>query len=178
MAGKTRKAGPPAHAADPFAGYPDKLRHSTQNPKIVYVRANDLYALRGPAGSRELPLATLNAESGEAIRVYRGTTRATSARALSETPPLPVYSQGAEAYAIPTGRVLVRFADSIKAESRADDLKKLGYRIAQTLVYAPNAAWLESESGMTDALRNIERVERLEGVENVEPQFLSPRAAK
>ena len=178
MAGKNRRAGPAARAADPFAGYPDTLRHSTQNPKVVYVRTNGLYAIRGAAGSRDLPLATLNAEGGEAIRVYRRTTGATTARALAEAPLLPVYSQGAEAYAIPTGRVLVRFADSIKAESRAGDLKKLGYRIAQTLVYAPNAAWLESESGMTDALRNIERVEQLAGVENVEPQFLSPRAAK
>lgn len=178
MAGKNRKSGPSARAADPFAGYPDKLRHSTQNPKVVYVRANDLYAVRGPAGTRDLPVATVNAEGGEAIHVYRGATGTKAARSLAAAPPLPVYSQGAGAYAIPTGRVLVRFADSIKAESRAADLKKLGYRIAQTLVYAPNAAWLESESGITDALRNIERVERLAGVENVEPQFLSPRAAK
>ncbi len=178
MAGKNRKAGPAARAADPFARYPDKVRHSTQNPKVVYVRADGLYALRGPAESRDLPLATLSAEGGEAIRVYRGATGPATARALTAAPPLPVYSQGAEAYAVPTGRVLVRFADSIKAESRAADLKKLGYRIAQTLAYAPNAAWLESESGMTDALRNIEQVERLAGVENVAPQFWSPRASK
>jgi hypothetical protein len=184
MAEKPRK--PAASKSDPLASYPQQLRHSTQNPGIVYVRASDMYALRGAAaGLREAPLITLAAEGGDSIRVYRGnpapSARPPGARtaAAPTAAVLPVYSQTVgDGLAVPTGRVFVRFADAIKAESRADELKKLGYRIAQTLVYAPNAAWLEADDGAPAALRNIERVEKLEGVENVEPQFLSPRASR
>lgn len=179
MAEKPRK--PAASKSDPLAGYPQKLRQSTQNPGIVYVRASDMYALRGGAtGLREAPLATLSADGGDSIRVYRGSPGpAARSAAAPAAAVLPVYSQAVgDGLAIPTGRVFVRFADAIKAESRAAELKKLGYRIAQTLAYAPNAAWLEAEDGAPSALRNIERVEKLDGVENVEPQLLSPRAAR
>lgn len=178
MAEKPRK--PAASKSDPLASYPQKLRQSTQNPGIVYVRASDMYALRGAAaGLREAPLVTLAAEGGDSIRVYRGNPAPGVRSATPTAAVLPVYSQAVgDGLAVPTGRVFVRFADAIKAESRADELKKLGYRIAQTLVYAPNAAWLEADDGAPAALHNIERVEKLDGVENVEPQFLSPRAAR
>jgi hypothetical protein len=80
---------------------------------------------------------------------------------------------------IPTGRLLVRFADTVSAESRASDLNRAGFRIAQALSYAPNAAWIEAtDDGVRAALNNIEQVERLPDVQNVEPQLIAPRVSK
>jgi hypothetical protein len=45
--------------------------------------------------------------------------------------------------------------------------------------YAPHAAWLEAADGsLAQALGGIARLEALSDVENVEPQWLTERAAK
>ena len=164
-----------------LSDFPEKLKRSTQTPDLVYLRATDFYAVRGmPAhAERDVPVLTVNTDNGESIHVYRGVPKQT--RALSGSlSVMPVYSRpSAENIVVPTGRVFVRFADSIKAETKADELKKAGYKIAQTLVYAPNAAWLEATNGdVAMALNNIEKLEKLADVENVEPQLLAPRALK
>ncbi len=80
---------------------------------------------------------------------------------------------------VPTGRVLVRFAESVQAESKREALHAAGYRIVAVLGYAPHCAWLEAASGdRAQALRDIERVEALSDVQNVEPQWLSQRATR
>jgi hypothetical protein len=164
-----------------LADFPQKLKRSTQTPNLVYVRATDFYAVRGtPArAERDVPVLTVNTDNGESIRVYRGVPKQT--RALSGSPSvMPVYSlPSTESVVVPTGRVFVRFADAIKAETKGDELKKAGYKIAQTLGYAPNAAWLEATNGdVALALDNLEKLEELADVENVEPQLLAPRALK
>ncbi len=191
-----------AAAADPLDGYPTRLRHSTENPGVVYVRASGLFALRGsvsPASrsAADAPLLSLQTDGGDKISIYRGAPApgTTRARAMDGPRAIAVYELGRSAsaktparagrganssggLAVPTGRVFVRFGDAIKAESRADELQKLGYRIAQTLAYAPNAAWLESIDGDQAALRNIDAIEKLAGVVNVEPQLLTQRATR
>lgn len=174
----------PAPSADPLAAFPAKLRHSTSNPDVVYVRAPGFFARRGatPRGLDDAPMMTLDAD-GDAIHVYRGVTpaapRARSPEARDDRL-LAVYARDASAtaLAIPTGRVFVRFADALKAEAFSDKLRALGYRIVRTVSYAPNAAWLESVSGASEALKNIDKIESLAEVVNVEPQLISPRAAK
>jgi hypothetical protein len=174
----------PVLQSDPLAAFPAKLRHSTSNPDVVYVRASGFFARRGVA-SRALsdaPMMTLEAD-GDAIHVYRGALPPTPRARSVDTGDdrlLPVYTRDANAgaLAIPTGRVFVRFADALKAEAYADKLRALGYRIVRTISYAPNAAWLESTSGASDALKNIDKIESLADVVNVEPQLISPKAAK
>jgi len=75
--------------------------------------------------------------------------------------------------AVPTGRVFVRFAEGVKAESRRQEINRAGYELIESLSYAPHAAWLRARSGdIADALAGIPRLEQLPDVENVEPQML------
>jgi hypothetical protein len=161
---------------DPLAAFPERIRQSTQNPNIVYVRTSGLYAVQGGAVRSmavDTPLVALTAETGE-IRVYRGKPLAT--RSLGTMPVTAVYSpQASSAIAVPTGRVFVRFVDAVEAITREKELLGAGYRIVETLSYAPNAAWLTCEGGTLAALRGLEKIEQLSGVENVEPQFVSQR---
>ena len=90
-----------------------------------------------------------------------------------------VYALPSGRLAVPTGRVFVRFREGVAPKARSEELKHAGYRITMTLAYAPSAAWLEADDGeVATALRNIERLEALNGVVNVEPQLLAPRVAR
>jgi hypothetical protein len=152
----------------------------------VYVRASGFFAVRGVAlrTAGDAPVLTLDVD-GDSIRVYRGAAppapaaqpRAADGRGDRV---LAVYARDAsgKALAVPTGRVFVRFADSHNAESYAEKLSALGYRIVQTVSYAPNAAWLESTAGPSAALKNIDKIESLANVVNVEPQMIAPKSAR
>lgn len=81
--------------------------------------------------------------------------------------------------AIPTGRIFIRFADGVNVADRTSDIENAGYKIAEKIDYAKNAAWLSEESGsIAKALAGIENLESIKGVENVEPQMLMKRVAK
>jgi hypothetical protein len=81
--------------------------------------------------------------------------------------------------AVPTGRVFIRFKDGVKVADRNSDIEDAGYKIAEKIDYAENAAWLSERSGsVAKALAGIEKLESIKGVENVEPQMLMKRAAK
>jgi hypothetical protein len=63
--------------------------------------------------------------------------------------------------------------------SPRDELARAGYAVAREVPYAPHAVIVRAESGRTaDALANLERLERLQGVVNVEPQMISERAKR
>ncbi|HEY6425157.1 MAG TPA: hypothetical protein VIY28_18330 [Pseudonocardiaceae bacterium] len=77
-------------------------------------------------------------------------------------------------WAVPTGRVLVRFAAGESADQHREDLADAGYVIDEVLRYAPHAAWVRARSGdLADALTRIARLAELARVENVEPQMVS-----
>jgi hypothetical protein len=166
---------------DALAEYPPTLKHSTESPDIVYRRAPELVAVRGaPSGSRsDPPVLAVEGDEGESVRVYpagAGDRQAPPAGSRSMT---AVYTLAPGRLAVPTGRVFVRFREDVVPAARSDDLQRAGYRIAQTLAYAPSAAWLEADDGeVVSALRNIEKLERMNGVVNVEPQLLAPRVAR
>ncbi|HVF31218.1 MAG TPA: hypothetical protein VNA22_09615 [Pyrinomonadaceae bacterium] len=92
----------------------------------------------------------------------------------------PVYAvrpSGAEA--IPTGLVFVRFSADVNAADRRAEIEAAGYEIAEVLSYAPEAAWLRATSGdIAEALVDLGKLEKLSGVENVEPQMLMKRVSK
>lgn len=164
-----------------FSDYPETLRQSTLNPGIVYVRSDELVAVRGQRerSGREAPVLTVTGDEGESIAVYRGgpaERRAWSADASAVT---PAYTLSATRIGVPTGRVFVRFRDDVPVSARREDIERAGYRIVKTLAYAPSAAWLEADDGrMSSALANIGRLEALSNVVNVEPQLLASRAAR
>ena len=64
-------------------------------------------------------------------------------------------------------------------EERRAEIEAAGYEMAQALDYAPHAAWVRARSGrIADALNGLRRLEAIPDVENVEPQMLTPRAAR
>jgi hypothetical protein len=164
-----------------FSEYPATLRQSTLNPEIVYVRSDELVAVRGSLtrSAHEAPVLTVMGDEGESIAVYRGgpaERRAWSADASAVT---PAYTLSGTRIGVPTGRVFVRFRDEVPVNARRGDLERAGYRIVKTLAYAPSAAWLEADDGrMASALANIGRLEALNDVVNVEPQLLASRAPR
>lgn len=164
-----------------FREYPATLRQSTLNPGIVYVRSDELVAVRGSLTrpAREAPVLTVTGDEGESIAVYRGgpaERRAWSADASAVT---PAYTLSGTRIGVPTGRVFVRFRDEVPVSARRGDIERAGYRIVKTLTYAPSAAWLEADDGwVASALAHIGRLEALSDVVNVEPQLLASRAAR
>ena len=149
--------------------YPKRLRASTQNPDVVYVRDDNHYAVHGqPANARGIELAP--GEMG--ITVIAGQPK-------SLTKDMTAVYRNDAALAVPTGRVLVRFAEGVDAGARAQRIEMAGYRIEMQLSYAPNAAWVcDCEGDVAGALKHIDRLEMLPDIENVEPQMLSQRALK
>lgn len=80
---------------------------------------------------------------------------------------------------MPTGRVLVRLEKGIKPGQRREEFASIGFEIETTLVYAPSSAWLEPrEGGVAKALNGIGALEKVPGVEHVEPQLLMARVFK
>jgi hypothetical protein len=182
-----------AENRNPFQNFPTSLKQSTQNPNAVYSLLTEYYSVKGvpkpearsasASAQHEPPVQTLSGDDGLTIQIYKGVparTRSTAGASDRASTITPVYSTGASgSLAVPTGRILVRFDDDVNADSKKAELKKAGYKIAQILSYAPNAAWLEASSGgVTSALSNIKKLEQLANVQNVEPQFLSARAAR
>lgn len=176
--------------------YPATLQHSTTQPAIVYERSAERFAwfraAASGAGTREdvpppqasgprvrsvSPEMSLSADDGTRIDVYRGAPEQVPSDAGESG---AVYVEPASGrIVVPTGRVLVRFRETIRADARRDALQTAGYRIEAVLSYAPNCAWVVAASGdRAQALHNIGRLEALADVENVEPQWLSPRAMR
>lgn len=88
-------------------------------------------------------------------------------------------TQPGGSHATPTGRIFIRFADGLDVADRAAEIEAAGYKIAETLAYATNAAWLTERSGSIGrALAGIKKLESIRDVENVEPQMLTKREAK
>lgn len=110
-------------------------------------------------------------------RIVSGSGEFTRQRPEDDEPLYQLEPGGAPAVA--TGRVFIRFSEQVDAASRADEIASAGYRIGQTVPYAPNAAWLEPQSGnIADALSHLGDLQSLADVENVEPQMIMERGKK
>ncbi len=139
-----------------LASAPGELRHSTERPDVAYTLADDIVAAHdGDGNERDISIAAVDdAPAGGAVG--------------------PVYRKAGGGLAVPTGRALVRFADTDRAEHHRDAIAAAGFDLEQPLSYAPQAAWVRASSGeITDTLSGLSQLERLAGVENVEPQLLS-----
>ncbi len=94
----------------------------------------------------------------------------------------PVYSlaeQKATIFAVPTGRVLIRFHPSDKATDHSSEIEQAGYRIEEALTYAPEAAWVSAAAGgIASALRQLHQLESIATIQHVEPQLIRPTARR
>jgi len=151
-------------AADILSKFPREI--PVNSNRTSYTLKPGYYAVHGKETSpNSNPVQLLN---DGAIAIFEGTPDIASDR-LS-----PVYTlaQGGS-LAVPTGLVLLRLGEHIPIAERKDAVKAAGYEVAETLSYAPNAAWLRAGNGkIADALRGIKALEKIPGVENVEPQML------
>jgi len=163
-----------------FHEYPAKLKQSTLDPGTLYLRSDEFVAVREdrePSRS-DLPVLTLTDDEGQSIAVYRRGPSLERTRTPSVWT-VPVYTLSGTRIAVPTGRVFVRFRDGVPVSAKLDDVKRAGYRVAKTLSYAPNAAWLDGQDGeVASALGNLGRLEALRDMVNVEPQLLMARATR
>jgi hypothetical protein len=93
---------------------------------------------------------------------------------------LPVYrAQPSGMFAIPTGRLWVRFAEGVDATQMRERVEKAGCTVEELPPWAANSAWVRASSGkVADALAAVPVLQKSTGVEYVEPQMLLPSARK
>ena len=152
--------------------YPARLCASSNYPEQTYQRADKLYVVKSTSHSQPKGAALTLEDDGVTYLVMRGEPAANADAGA-------VYMGNGGLMFVPTGRVFVRLDDDIPLEARAEAFRRLGYVIAQTLPYAPNAGWLEhADKDAAEALRGIPELARLPGAQSVEPQLLTVRAQR
>ena len=158
------------------SNYPAELEvRSSEGLAARYRLAPEFYA--DSSGERTPAANRLVAQLDENIAVLEGATPPGEA---AQKRALPVYrAQPSGAFAVPTGRVWVRFADGVKAAEKNDAFKNLGFEIEESPAWAPQAVWLRSSSGrIADALAALPELKGLTEVVQVEPQMLTAIARK
>jgi hypothetical protein len=165
-----------------FSEYPQQIRFGTEQFAVLYSRKPGYYAVHYKQPGTVVPGAVLQLNDG-AIAVFQGEPDESenAIRLASTTGTLgPIYTLQADGtLAVPTGLVFIRFVEGVEVESHREAIKQAGYEIAQSLSYAPQAAWLRAQSGnILDALVGISKLEAIPTVENVEPQMLMERVQR
>jgi len=165
-----------------FSEYPQQIRFGTEQSAVLYSRKSGYYAVHYKQPGTVAPGAVLQLNDG-AIAVFQGEPDESenAIRLASTTGTLgPIYTLQADGtLAVPTGLVFIRFVEGVEVESHREAIKQAGYEIAQSLSYAPHAAWLRAQSGnILDALVGISKLEAIPNVENVEPQMLMERVQR
>jgi hypothetical protein len=152
------------------------LRASREHPSHRYRLVDTHVALHGKQSSPGTLPATLHFPA-EHVAVYPASALAkATGRAFTG----PVYqSHEGGSLAVPTGAIYVRVAAPSKLADRKAQLRAAGYRIAKTLPYAPQAGWVAALDGdLATALNNIDKLDAIDGVEEVAPEMLSKAARK
>lgn len=161
-----------------LAGFPRQLRANSRPDAQTYSVVPGHYAVHGQRPDQPAPGAAYYLSEGT-IAVFKG-----SPDQADPEPPAeklsPVYAlMPGGSPAVPTGLVFIRFGEGTAVNARAAELERAGYEIAETLPYAPNAAWVRARSGsITDALSGITALEKLPGAESVELQMLMESARR
>jgi hypothetical protein len=164
--------------ADPIDRCPEVLRSGSRPGAPRYRRVDGQFALHGrPMAGLELEV--LSRFEGDDIVIARGEPPApgTSDDRLTIGPVYALDPAGAPA--VPTGRVLVRFADGVMAQDRKLMLRAAGYTLDRVLPYAPQAAFVTAaDADICSALLGITRLESLADMVHVEPEMLSEVARR
>ena len=165
--------------SDPFSSYPRRFKARTATPVLWYRRVADRFAVQGGISEACRDRLVSELERDE-VAVCRGEAADLPEGAAEGATLSPVYAlEGGGPAAVPTGLVLVRFAEHVAAESQREALRGAGYMIHRVVPHAPHAVWVEALSGrIADALTTLSGLERLEDVENIEPQLLTERGLR
>ena len=153
---------------------PASLRRSSAQRDPEYTLADDLIATHGAEPGDGAALT----HEGGSIAIEPAAAGAHDVRDAAVLGPVYRAAHGG-AVAVPTGRALVRFGDDDEAEHHRDELAAAGFDLEQPLSYAPQAAWVRASSGLiTDTLCGLVSLERLPGVQHVEPQLITAAARR
>jgi hypothetical protein len=137
-----------------------------------YLRQSGLFAVHGPLPER-LGRSVILVLPEEQISVCRGEPEPEMISQIRITPVYALESGGTPA--VPTGRVFVRFAERVRAESRRAELDQAGYVIVEIPAYAPHAAWVRAANGdIGTSLIQLSALNQVPDVRHVEPQMLMP----
>ncbi|WP_334974256.1 hypothetical protein [Nostoc sp.] len=159
---------------DYFSEYPEKIRVGSERTAVFYTRKPGYYAVHYNQPNTVASGAILQLNNG-AIAVFPGEPNQSEQGTLS-----PIYTlEPNDSVAVPTGLVFIRFAEGVDVESQREVINRAGYEVAQSLDYAPHAAWLRDQSGnIADAIAGIPQLEAIPKVENIEPQMLMERGLR
>jgi hypothetical protein len=165
-------------AADPLESFPATLKRGTGAHAQTYRRATAWFASREE--SDHAPVVSLQTDTGTRLHVYRINAHRARTMPTAAEPISAVYEDPVSgAIVVPTGRVSIRFAASIRAETMRTEIERAGYIMVSVPSYALNAAWVEDIAGsIAQALAHLDCLEHIAGIENVEPQLLAERVAK
>lgn len=163
---------------DILAKFPQKIEVSSRPGAQSYTLMPGYYALHGQPSGAGAPDPAYLLNEGQ-IAVFEGLPdQGTVASAPDKLSAAYSLTPGGSP-AVPTGLVFIRFADGVKIGERTQEIKEAGFEVAETLAYAPNAAWLRARSGdIADALNGLRAVEKISNVESVEPQMLMETARR
>jgi hypothetical protein len=148
--------------------FPDVIRvRDARGETAEFARVKDLTAVH--TAPQDMPAgATLLLEDGS-IGVFSSASRRPEGGPVYQ----PIGQTSAATIAVPTGRVFVRLTGETSIATRAADITKAGYLIEEQLAYAPNSAWVRAADGtIASALRQLDSLGSLPGVERVEPQLI------
>ena len=156
----------------PFSNYPEKFKASTQHAGSYYVLQEGLYAIHGDVPISCKGAIVVTVEENKTV-ICKGNPDDLPPSTNQDTL-RPVYALATNGpFAVPTGLILIRYADNVSAVSRKNVIQRIGYIIDQELPYAPQALWLKSANNDTAfALNNVSQLEAQTDVANVEPQML------
>lgn len=159
-----------------FNEFPERIKASTKHADKLYSLASDYYAVNYGDEMQKAGDAFMVLE-GENIAVYRGKPDKNIDSAVSLTPVYQLQESGL--LAVPTGKIYLRFKESVEAKTQEQKITDAGYKIVEISPYAQHTAWVESSSGsIADSLSNIRLLEKLPDAENVEPQMLIKRVER
>ena len=164
---------------DYFSEYPEQISvggdaYGGLRTAVSYTRKPGYYAIHYNQPNTVASGAVLQLNDG-AIAVFPGEPNQSEQGKLS-----PVYTlQPNGSVAVPTGLVFIRFAEGVDVKSQREVINRAGYEIAQSLDYAPHAAWLRAQSGnIADAIARIPQLKAIPKVENIEAQMLIERGLR
>lgn len=162
-----------------FSSYPQKIVVSIRQPSLTYTLLPSYYAVHDPKPDTPSQEDAAYLFNEGTIAVFQGTPdRSEGAGANVKLGPVYALQPGG-AIAVPTGLVFMRFAEGTTVEKHLEEIKQAGYEVAESLSYAPHAAWLRARSGkMADALAHLDALEKIPEVQSVEPQMLMESARR
>ena len=151
--------------------YPRELSVGAVPFAVRYVLDEEHCAIHGAGGEDpELDIVFRLQEDG--VIVCRGPASRIACAAVR-----PVYRtvDGGE-LTVPTGRVFVRMREGESIAQRRTEIEAAGFKLEDVPKYAPHAGWIRPKSeSIGEAVRGLDRVRVISGVEAVEPQMLSIR---